>query len=272
MTPKLHLRVGGGITTIPPNIWQDNFLTGAVPFTIYPHLTTSQIAPVNYGFQITSGELPNFYTPSGQNVFASGKTNTVPANTVLDIERYQRDLAALTPGAQLTPLNLAGIDRRFGNGYLQTWTLGLERAIGKMTADATYIGTAAVRIPRSYFPNAYSGAGPGFARYTQFGPDGNAIGGFGTEQVIEATSHSSYHALQTSLQGTIVENGPNHPGELHLLEIPRRHQRPQPQRQRHRSGFDPVPAKPLQHPLGKGPIRLRRCQRLHPQRRARPPD
>jgi hypothetical protein len=208
VTPKLHLHVGGGITTIPPNIWQDNFLTGAVPFTIYPHLTTSQIAPINYGFQITSGELPTFYNTAGQNIFASGKTNTVPANTVLDVERYQRDLAALSPGAQLTPLNLAAIDRRFGNAYLQTWTLGLERSIGKMTADAAYIGTAAVRLPRSYFPNGYSGAGPGFARFTQFGPDGNTIGGFGTEQVIEGTAHSSYHALQTSLQGTIVQNGP----------------------------------------------------------------
>jgi hypothetical protein len=204
----LQIHAGGSFMTIPPNIWQDNSLTGAVPFTIYPHLTTSQKAPINYGFQITSGELPNFYTPAGQNVFASGKTNTVPANTVLDIERYQRDLAALTPGTQLTPLNLSGIDRRFGNGYLQTWTLGVERAFGKLTADASYIGTAAVRLPRSYFPNGYSGAGPGFARFTLFGPEGEPIGGFGTEQVIEATAHSSYNALQTSLQGTIVQNGP----------------------------------------------------------------
>ncbi len=204
----LHLHVGGAITTIPPNIWQDNFLTGAVPFTILPHLTTSQAAPIDYGFQITSAELPTFYTPSGQNIFASGKTKNVPANTVLDIERYQRDLAALSPGAQLTPLNLTGIDRRFGNGYLQTWTLGLERAFGKLTADAAYIGTAAVRLPRSYFPNGYSGAGPGFARFATFDAAGDANGGFGTEQVIEATAHSSYHALQTSLQGTLVQSGP----------------------------------------------------------------
>jgi hypothetical protein len=204
----LHIHAGGGFTTIPPNIWQDNFLTGAVPFTIYPRLTTSPTAPIDYGFQITSGELPNFYTPSGQNVFASGKTNTVPANTVLDVERYQRDLAALSPGTQLTPLNLTGIDRRFGNGYLQTWTLGVERAFGKMTADAAYIGTASVHLPRTYFPNAYSGAGSGFAPFTHFDANGNPIGGFGTEQVIEATAHSSYNALQTSLQGTIVQNGP----------------------------------------------------------------
>ncbi len=204
-----HIHVGGALTTIPPNIWQDNFLTGAVPFAIYPRLAASQNAPIDYGYQITSDQLPNFYTPSGENVFASGKTNTVPANTLLDIERYQRDLAALSPGSQLTPLNLTGIDRHFGNGTLQTWTIGVERAFGKLTADVAYVGTAAVRLPRSYFPNGFSGAGPGFARFTQFDSSGEAIGGFGREQVITDTSHSSYHSLQTSLLGTLVRNGPS---------------------------------------------------------------
>ena len=205
---SLHLHVGGGITTIPPNIWQDNFLTGAVPFVIYPHVTTTAAEPVPYGFQITSAELPTFYTPSGQNVFASGKTNTVAPNTVLDIDRYQRDLAALTPGAQFTPLNLAGIDRRFGNGYLQTWTFGAERQFGKMTADAAYIGTASVHLPRIAFINGYSGAGPAFAPYTHFDSAGNAVGGFGTEQLMVATAHSTYHALQTSLSGALPHGGP----------------------------------------------------------------
>jgi hypothetical protein len=204
----LHIHAGGGITTIPPNIWQDNFLTGAVPFVIYPHVTAAAGAPILYGFQITSAQLPTFYTPSGQNVFANGKTNTVAPNTVLDVERYQRDLAALSPGSQLTPLNLTGVDRRFGNGYLQTWTLGAERQFGKLTADASYIGTASVRLPRISFPNAYSGAGPGFAPYTQFDSAGNAIGGFGTEQLITASAHSSYHALQTSLTGMFPYGGP----------------------------------------------------------------
>ncbi len=205
---SLHVHAGGGLTTIPPNIWQDNFLTGAVPFVIYPHITATALAPIPYGFQITSAELPTFYTPGGQNVFASGKTNTVAPNTVLDIDRYQRDLAALTPGAQFTPLQLAGIDRRFGNGYLQTWTLGAERQFGKLTADAAYIGTASVHLPRTAFTNGYSGAGPAFAPYTRFDSAGNAVGGFGVEQTIVATAHSTYHALQTSLSGTLPHGGP----------------------------------------------------------------
>ena len=41
-TGKLHLRAGGAITTIPPNIWQDNFLTGSTPFVINPRLTAAR--------------------------------------------------------------------------------------------------------------------------------------------------------------------------------------------------------------------------------------
>ena len=48
----------------------------------------------------------------------------------MDVNRYQQDLAALSPSHQLSLLSLSGIDRRFGNGFLQTWTLGVERAFG----------------------------------------------------------------------------------------------------------------------------------------------
>lgn len=205
---NLHIHAGGGITTIPPNIWQDNFLTGGVPYVIYPHVTATASAPILYGFQITSAELPTFYSTSGEDVYASGKTNSVAPNTVLDVERYQRDLAALSPGSQFTPLNLAAIDRRFGNAYLQTWTLGAEKQVGKLTADASYVGTASAKLPRIFSPNGYSGAGPQFAPYTQFNSAGEAVGGFGTEQVIVASAHSSYNSLQTSLSGPLPHGGP----------------------------------------------------------------
>jgi len=105
-------------------------------------------------------------------------------------------------------LNLTGIDRNFGNAYLQTWTLGLEDQIGKLTADIAYVGTASVHLPRITFPNAYSGATQQFAQYTKFDNSGNAIGGFGTEQLITATAHSNYNALQASLTGTPFVGGP----------------------------------------------------------------
>jgi hypothetical protein len=205
---QVLVHAGGAITVIPPNIWQDNFLTGTLPFAVYPRVNASRNGQIPYGFQITSAELPRIYTPSGDDILASGNSKKVPANTVMDIDRYQRDLADLSPSHQLSLLSLGAVDRRFGDGFLQTWTLGLERAFGGLTADAAYVGTESFRLPRVGFPNAYPGADRGFAPYTKYDSAGSVAGGFGFEQIIENTAHSSYHALQTSLSGTFKHGGP----------------------------------------------------------------
>ena len=208
VTNKLSAHMGGGITVIPPNIWQDNFLTGSTPFAVYPRLLSASSEPIHYGFQLTPAELPNTYTPQGVNIFASGKTTSVAPNTVMDVNRYEQDVAALTPNGAVSALNLSAIDRSFTNGTLYTWTAGLERKIGNLTADASYVGTAAEKLPRYSFPNAYPGATPAFAPHTEFDSAGNVIGGFGVENVIVADAHSTYHALQTSLSGSMGHDGP----------------------------------------------------------------
>ncbi|MBW4039375.1 MAG: TonB-dependent receptor [Acidobacteria bacterium] len=205
---QIRVHVGGAITVIPPNIWQDNFLTGSTPFVVYPRVNAEKDAEVPYGFQITPSELPPTYTPTGQNIFASGNPKSVAPNTVMDVNRYQNDLASFAPGNQLSLLSLSAVDRHFGDGYLQTWTLGLERQFFGLTADAAYVGTASSHLPRLAFPNAFPGADPGFARYTNFSTTGAVTGGFGFESVITNTSHSSYNALQTSLSGTVRHGGP----------------------------------------------------------------
>ena len=208
----LLVRAGGTLMTVPPNIWQDNMLTGGSPFVIYPRLTSTSAVPVVYGQQITSAELPRAYTPAGADIFPGNNTKAVPANTVFDVDRYERDLAALSPSGQINPLNVAGIEKNFGNAYLGTWTLGVERPIAvygaNLTANLGYIGTAATRLPRGYFPNAYPGASPEFAKHTRFDANGTVIGGFGTEQLTGAHSHSTYHAMQASLSGTTGHGGP----------------------------------------------------------------
>jgi len=205
----VHVHLGGAITVIPPNIWQDNLLTGSTPYVVYPRVNAARNGEIAYGFQITPNELPPVYNTAGVNVLASGDPKKVPANTVMDVNRYQQNLAALAPSQQLSLLSLAGIDRRFGNGYLQTWTLGLERAFGGLTADVAYVGTSAFRLPRMSYPNAYPGADPEFARFTNFNGSGAVTGGFGFESVMTATSHSSYNALQTSLSGNVGHGGPS---------------------------------------------------------------
>jgi hypothetical protein len=205
----VRVHAGGAVTVIPPNLWQDNYLTGSTPYAVYPRANATRNGEIPYGFTITSDELPRPYTPGGQDILASGDPKKVAPNTVMDIDRYQKDLAALSPGHQLSLLNLSAVDRRFGNAFLETWTLGVERQFGGLTADAGYVGTAASRLPWDWYPNAYTGAEKGFAPYTTFDNAGNVTGGFGVESVITDMAHSSYHALQTSLSGTIPRGGPS---------------------------------------------------------------
>jgi hypothetical protein len=152
--------------------------------------------------------LPNAYTPGGANIFPTGKTRDVAPNTPMDVNRYEQDIAALTPGHVVSDLNLAAIDRSFTNARLYTWTGGLERKFGNLTADAAYVGTAGVHLPRMTFPNAFPGATPAFAPLTTFDRNGNVSGGFGVENLMVATAHSTYHALQSSLSGTVGHGGP----------------------------------------------------------------
>ncbi len=208
VTPKLLARAGAGVMTIPPNLWQDNFLTGSTPFAVYPRLVASAGAPIRYGFRITPSQVPPVYAASGSNIFPSLDPKQVPANTVMDVNRYEQDLAALTPGGQVSDLTLSGIDPSFGDATLYTWTAGVEHSIGSLTADLSYVGTQAEKLPAIAFPNAYPGASPAFARYTTFNSAGAVTGGFGHESVIVAVSHSSYHALQASLSGTVPHGGP----------------------------------------------------------------
>ena len=207
-TDNIVVHAGGGITVIPPNIWQDNFLTGATPFSIMPRLLSASNAPIQYGFKITPAQLPKPYTPSGQVILSNGDTKAIAPNTVMDVDRFEQDLAALTPGHVVSDLNLFGINPNFSNATLYTWTAGLERKFGNLTADAAYVATAAQNLPRVRIPNGYPGADPAFAPMTKFDSFGNVAGGFGSESEGVSTAHSTYHALQTSLSGTVGHGGP----------------------------------------------------------------
>jgi hypothetical protein len=139
------------------------------------------------------------YTPQGQLLFASGSSSNVSPNTPIDLGRYQNDLAALSPGHEVQLLNAIGIDRHFRNGYIATDTFGFDREIGSVKVNASYVGTAGIHLASVLSPNNFAGANPGFAPYTQFDSAGRAIGGLGPELIMATGSHSSYHALQTSV-------------------------------------------------------------------------
>ena len=203
----LTVHAGGAVTVIPPNIWQDNMLTGSTPFVEYPRRQSSSSVPLAYGFQITPSMLPTAYDLNGNNILANG-TNKISPNTPMDVDRYETALASVTASGAVSALNLAGINKSFGNGTLYTWTLGLERKVANLTADLGYVGTAAQKLPRMSFPNAYPGATREFAPYTEFNSAGEVTGGFGVMNLMTNDVHSNYNALQASLSGTVGHGGP----------------------------------------------------------------
>jgi Carboxypeptidase regulatory-like domain len=193
------LHAGGAITTLLPNLWQDNFLTAAIPYAFAPYITALPKVSVPFQNTFVPLSLPTSYNIQGQPIFATGRTQDVPANTVIDLPRFQSDLEALTPGDQVQLLTIAGIAKNFSNGYIGSWTAGIDRNFGDFKFNASYVATAGIHLPRVYWPNSYGGAEQAFAPFTQFNSAGQATGGFGPESLMTSASHSTYHALQTSL-------------------------------------------------------------------------
>jgi len=207
VAPDTTVHVGGAITTLLVNLWQDNSLTGSTPFVMYPRLTAAPGQSIRYGMTITPQQLPAVYTPDGKLVFPSGDSKQVAPNTPMDVLRFEQDLAALSPDHQITPLAVSGIAPNFSGGYVGTWTAGIEHKVRGVILDGAYVGTAGIKLPAMDFPNGYSGADAAFAPYTQFDSSGGAIGGYGPVSEITNRSHSTYHALQLSVRNNLTASG-----------------------------------------------------------------
>ena len=192
------LHAGGSITSSIPNLWQDNFLTAAIPYVFAPSIYAQPNEPIAFQNTFVPLPLPTAYNIQGQPIFATGRSQDVPANTVFDYVRFQTDLNALAPG-NVQLLNISGIAKNFGNGYIGSWTAGVDHDFGDFKFSASYVATAGIHLARVYNPNGYGGACQGFAPFTQFDSECHATGGFGPEVIMTSGSHSTYHALQTSL-------------------------------------------------------------------------
>jgi len=209
LTQRTTLHSGGALTTLLPNLWQDNFVTGGFPFTAQPVITAQPAAAVPFSNTIVPLPFPEPYTTSGQLLFPGNTTTNIPANTPIDVPRFEKDLEAQVPGEQVQLISVSVISRHFRNGSLGTWTSGMDHDFGPLKWSVNYVGTTGMHLPRVFAPNGYSGAGPAFARFTQFDAAGNAVSGYGPEYVMVSESHSSYHALQTSLTGNFARIGLN---------------------------------------------------------------
>ena len=68
------------------------------------------------------------------------------ANTQIDLKRFQSDLEALTPGHQVQLLTAAAISRGFRNGYIGTYSLGVDHEVRGVKFSAAYVGTAGIHL------------------------------------------------------------------------------------------------------------------------------
>ncbi len=193
------LHAGGAITSLVPNLWQDNFLTGAIPLATTLYASALPNVPLPFQNSVVPVTLPPPYTTAGKPLFPNGDASHVPPNTQVDLQRYQDDLTALTPGNQVQLLSMVGLAKNFRNGYIESYTGGVDHDFRDFKFTAAYVATAGVHLAAVYSPNSYGGADPAFAPFTQFDSSGNAIGGFGPESVMTSRSHSTYHALQSGV-------------------------------------------------------------------------
>jgi hypothetical protein len=199
LTDRTVLHAGGAITNMLPNLYQDNFLTGGIPFMFSPFVTAAPGVAVPFSNSVVPVTLPPVYTPAGQPLFPDGNPANVAPNTPIDIQRFQTDLQALTPGNQVQLLSTGGMAKDFRNGYIGTYTAGLDHDFGQIKLSANYVATVGVHLTSVYPANGYSGASPNYARFTQFNASGQAVGGYGPLSLITSGSHSTYQSLQASV-------------------------------------------------------------------------
>jgi hypothetical protein len=204
---KTVFRAGGAITSLLMNLWQQNSVTANLPIVVNPYMTAEPGRPVPFRREVTPVALPQAYSTSGEPIFKTGDFFDVAPNTEMDVLRFERDLAALSTDQQVRALGAQGMNPDLRNGYVGSWTAGLERSFGDVTAVASYVATAGVGLGCIDSPNGYAGADPEFAPFTLFDAQGGAQGGFGPIWLVSSHSHSTYHSLQTSVSKNSLRAG-----------------------------------------------------------------
>jgi hypothetical protein len=113
LTKHTTVHAGGAITTLLPNLWLENSVTGGFPLVFQPIVTALPGVPVPFSDAVVQPILPLPYTTQGQLLFANGNSSGVPANTQIDLQRYQNDLAAMTPGHEVQLFSPGIISKTF---------------------------------------------------------------------------------------------------------------------------------------------------------------
>ena len=172
VTSRTVLHAGGAITSIVPNLWQDNFITGALPLATSLFANALPGVPLPFQNSVVPVNLPPPFTTAGNLLFPGGDASHVAPNTEVDLPRYQEDLKALTPGNQVQLLSMSGFAKNFRSGYIESYTAGVDHDFRDVKFSAAYVATAGVHLASVYSPNSYGGADPAFAPLPSSTPPG----------------------------------------------------------------------------------------------------
>jgi hypothetical protein len=186
LSPKTVLRGGFATFTNLP-IAQSAQQSGCIfPWAASQSVAISTFPSVN---AVSAGTLPALVSLSGVTIPPNGNTNLTPPNTPLNL------LPQLAYFGK--PVELNAISMSLRNGYIINGNVTLERQLpGDMALSIAYVASNGVALQGSNFPNAYAGASPQYAPYTDANP------GLGEFQVIDNHEHSTYNALEVQLRKT----------------------------------------------------------------------
>ena len=91
------LHAGAALTTRLSNLWQENSLTAAIPFVFNPYFTAQPGIAVPFTNSVVQEVLPPAYDVNGNLIFPNGRSRPTKPNTIMDLARFQDEVAALTP-------------------------------------------------------------------------------------------------------------------------------------------------------------------------------
>jgi hypothetical protein len=200
------VRAAAGITTLLQYPWPNVSVTNHFPYAVTISPSATPGSPIPFDNSVTSLVPPPIYTPQGA-LIDPAKSSQWAGNTPIDVVRFEKDLAALLPGNAIQPVQGNSTAQNFRNGYVNTYTLGIQQQFLGLDVSASYIGLTGVHLQGMSYPNNYAGASPGFAPFALFNAAGQIIGGFSQEQLFDNSVHSSYNAGELVIRRAPTERG-----------------------------------------------------------------
>ena len=199
ITDKTVLRGGLGIfTNMIPTVYPDQAPV-EFPMASLSYLYPSAGQPVAYSLTPLSVSLPPLTDLSGHIIPPNGNTKRIPPNTPVNLA----PIAAI-----VGPISGGYPSDRMRNGYTISGNATVEHEFpGSINLHASYVANNGVHLYSNAFPNAFTGAEPQYAPFSQANP-GLTPGttAVGDIQTFDNGAYSSYSGLQVQAR----KDSPSH--------------------------------------------------------------